>query len=360
MYLHKSVGKFLLGVVCVCCGFYSAYGTVAAGLVRITENSSGNFRLILQDGESARFLFNAEERGFYVNKPLHLCLYRKKMLRLRFYSPRPIRNVIVWGKWKGMEEQVKLAEFEVLPAFCEYFIPLLFTRSDVSYQTRSGKRIFVPEKRHAEDLETQIESDDPYYLKIVASKCKWHISFGAYQGKHWTPLLPAHAREAVAIALNLAYLFSSDEFARELFLREGEFYADNQRKQVDMEELYRQIFSLPALVYGHVTGVNGLGGGSVFGLAEWCYLEHYADDTGVTRTIFHEFAHCLGYNHTGNMTYENGLGKGWVALCSRLYTKMGVQGELPVYSRRFLSTRECHHLYGKDMQLATSEAVNRN
>lgn len=348
MRLHKSVGKLFLCITCVCSGIYCAYGTVSEGLVRMTENDrhSGAYQFILQDDESARLLFDSEERSFCVNQPLQLRLVRRKMLRLRFYSPRPVRNLIIWGKWEGMEEQVKLAEFEVLPAFSECVVPLIFTRSEAYYHTRSGKQILIPEKKHIEKFETEIECTDPYYLKVTSSKCKWRISFGAYQGKNWTPLLPAHAREAVAIALNLAYLFSSDEFTRELFARKGKLYSDNQLKPVDVEKLYDRIFELPALVYGHVVGVNGLGGGSVLGLAEWCYLEHYADDNSVTRTIFHEFAHCLGYNHSGNMTYENGLGKGWVALCSALYTQMSLREELPVYSRCFLSTRRCHHLYG--------------
>lgn len=322
-------------------------------MVHITERDgdSGVYRFILQDDESDRLLFNREERGFYVNEPLQVTLVRKKMLRVRFYSPRPVKNLVIWGKWKGMPEQVKLAEFERIPAFSECTVPLLFTRSDVCYETRSGNQVVVAKSRHVSDLETEIECADPYYCKIVSSKCRWHVSFGAYQGKHWTPLLPAHAREAVAIALNLSYLFSTEEFMRELFTAEGRLYADNNHTQVNVEKLYRQIFELPALVYGHVTGVNGLGGGSVFGLAEWCYLEHYADDNCVTRTIFHEFAHCLGYNHTGNMTYENGLGKGWVALCSALYTKMSVNEELPVYSRRFLSTRGCPYLYSVSASL---------
>lgn len=361
MWWNSLVGKLFLCFVCVTGEVNGVYAGKPVGTFRLTEKENGTemCRFILQDDEPSKVLFDEGQRSFYVNRPVQLRLRRKKELLLRFYSPRPVRNLIVWGKWKGMEEQVKLAEFELLPPFAEIPVPLLFTKNDAFYPTRSGGQLRV-KQCHVEELETEIECDDPYYLKIASSKCNWRVSFGEYRGKNWTPLLPAHAREAVAIALNLAYLFSSEEFVRELRTRQGKLYADNHRTEVDVEELYRRIFALKALVYGHVTGVNGLGGGSVFGLAEWCYLEHYADDTGVTRTIFHEFAHCLGYDHTGNMTYENGLGKGWVALCSRLYKKMGIQGELPVYSKRFLSTRECHHRYGKDMQLATSEAVSRN
>lgn len=353
MWVDWCAGKFLLCVVCGIFSFSVCSGKPVDGEIRIKPGNEydGMCRLMLQDSESSNVLFNPEERSFCVSEPLQVRLVRKRHLLVRFFSPRPVKNLVIWGKWKGIPEQVKLAEFEMLPAFAEYRFPVSCFLKGANFLTRSGCRIYVPEKRHIEDLETEIECADPYFRKITFTKCHWCISFGAYQGKNWTPLLPAHAREAVAIALNLSYLFSTDEFKRELFAAEGRLYADNNRTQVDVEKLYGRIFKLPALVYGHVTGVNGLGGGSVFGLAEWCFLEHYADDNCVTRTIFHEFAHCLGFDHSGNMTYENGLGKGWVALCSGLYTRMSVEGELPVYSRRFLSTRGCPYLYGVSVSL---------
>ena len=353
MWADRCVGKFGVCVVCVCWVFTVCNGKPVEGEMRIKpgDQYAEMCRLMLQDNESSKVLFDPEERSFYVNEPLQVRLVRKKHLLVRFFSPRPVKNLVIWGKWKGMPEQVKLAEFEELPAFAEYVLPMPCIRREAYFLTRSGQRIFVPERRQVEELETEIECADPYYCKVVSSKCRWRVSFGAYQGKNWTPLLPAHAREAVAIALNLAYLFSTEAFKRGLLAAEGSLYADNNCTPVDVEKLYDRIFELPALVYGHVTGVNGLGGGSVFGLAEWCYLEHYADDNCVTRTIFHEFAHCLGFSHSGNMTYENGLGKGWVALCSGLYTRMSIDEELPVYSRRFLSTRGCPFLYNVSASL---------
>ena len=39
------------------------------------------------------------------------------------------------------------------------------------------------------------------------------------------------------------------------------------------------------------------------GLGEYVYLTHYADDANGSDTPYHELAHCLGYGHSGNMTY---------------------------------------------------------
>ncbi|MDE6500441.1 MAG: hypothetical protein K2K83_07040, partial [Rikenella sp.] len=54
--------------------------------------------------------------------------------------------------------------------------------------------------------------------------------------------------------------------------------------------------------------------------------------------MFHEFAHCIGYSHNGNMTY--GGSTGWTALCGKVYAEMSVDKKLPIYSRRFMHTRK--------------------
>lgn len=348
MCFFKSKGRLLFCFLCMWAGALPVYAKVIPeGLIRVAEEDfpKGIYRCMLQDEESPKILFDEEERSFQVNEPLQLRITRKQEFLLRFYSPREIRNVTVWARYKNSGNKFKLAEFAVIPAFAEFRIPLPFLRTDCLFRTAEGKEIVVPSRQRGEELKTEIECSDSYYRKLLFTKCHWEISFGAYSGKNWTPLLPAHAREAVAVALNMAYLFSTDEFRTELMSYKEKLYKDNQRNKVDVERLYENIFKLPALVYGHVTGVNGLGGGSVFGLAEWCYLEHYPDDNCITHTLFHEFAHCLGYTHEGNMTYENGLGKGWVALCGELYRKMGMEERLPVYSRSFLKTRQNPRLY---------------
>lgn len=351
MCVMRRIGK--TGIFFLCVFMFSALcrgETVPAGLITVKEEDFGRdgYGFLLQDGESPEIMFDFSRRSFSVDRPLQMALTKDGKLSVRFYSPRSVRNVIVWLWCSSEKEWLKLAVFDVLPAFADFTIPLVSGGKDCWYETRSGTRAVVSLRRICKGKPlVEPECSDPYYRKLQIIRCRWKVCFGAYSGKNWRPLLPAHAREAVAVTLNIAYLFSTEEFREKLTAFRGRLFKDDRGTLVNVGKLYDNIFSLPVLMYGNVTGVNGLGGGHVLGLAEWCYLEHYADDKCVTHTIFHEFAHCLGYTHEGNMTYENGLGKGWVSMCGELYREMGMEKKLPVYSRKFLNTRASPQLYAR-------------
>ena len=120
--------------------------------------------------------------------------------------------------------------------------------------------------------------------------------------------------------------------------------------------LLANVLNHRGLTFGYTTGVMGLGGGTTFGMHEVCYLEHYADDKSITETIFHEFAHCVGYGHAGNMTYEQ-TGPGWITLCNNVYVALSLDKELPVYSRRFLHTRWSRNRYFDDIYVASKHII---
>lgn len=350
MWIKRKPGRggiFFFVCLCVCCGLCSGK-TVPSGLITVKKADWGRegYGLMLRDDEPPEVMFDAARRSFYADCPLQVALTREGKLSVRFYSPRGIRGVTVWLRCALPGERIKLAVFDSIPAFAEFDIPWRGEGKDCWYETSCGRKAVVSLRRmNKEKAVAEVECDDPYYRKLQAIRCRWKVGFGAYSGKNWRLLLPAHAREAVAVTLNLAYLFSTQEFREELSAWRGRLYRDNRKTPVNVEKLYENILRVPVLRYGNVTGVNGLGGGYVLGLAEWCYLEHYADDKCVTHTIFHEFAHCLGYTHEGNMTYENGLGRGWVSICGELYRRMCREKKLPVYSREFLNSRESPQLY---------------
>nr|DAE30261.1 MAG TPA: Phytase [virus sp. ct5rm7] len=323
------------------------------------DYDSDNTYYLLNDDEPSEVYFNNSQRSFYVNAPLQLTLDDDHYFQLRFYSPRKLSNVTIWAKIDGYEEAFRFMELEEIRPFQQLRIHIPFATKDLIAYTRSGKKIQIMANPYltGENLTFEVESDDPYYKKLQSIRCKWRITFSGYSGAgSWQyKLLPPHTREAVALALNMSYMFSSETF--ETALQEfGPLHSDNNKTLIDKDALLKKVFNHSGLCFGHCSGVNGLGGGGTYGLNEWCYLEHYADDKFETHTVFHELAHCFGYSHNGNMTYEQ-TGPGWITLCANVYLSMSLDKELPVYSRRFMHTRANKNRYGKDMIQASKYII---
>ncbi|WP_294600575.1 hypothetical protein [uncultured Rikenella sp.] len=315
-----------------------------------SDYNAENTYYLLNDDESPEVFFDRNQRNFSTMNPLQMTFGDDYYFQIRFYSPRALPNVTIWAKIDGYEEEFRLLSLDKLMPFQQLRVHLPLDTEDITARTRSGKTIKIMANPHlsAANFTFTVESDSPYWQTLKSITVDWNVWFGRYDPNHpnWKyPLHACHAREGVALALNLTYMFSTQEFESKVN-GWGPLYANADKKPIDRAALIKSARSKRGICYGLVSGsVVGLGGGSTFGLAEYVYFGHYGDDDAWPETAFHEFGHILGYGHGGNMTYYPQAEPGWTILGCQLYEKLSVEKKLPIYSRRFLHSRKSKSTY---------------
>ena len=315
---------------------------------------------ILTDDEDPSVYFDRSLRSFRTTSPLQVEVTAEQELHLRFYSPRKLSHVRIWASMPGVEEFL-LAELEEVAPFADIHRRLPFLDKDCQLLTRSGKKITIKANPHfqVKMLSLSASSSCPYWQTLQEIKVDWLVGFAYYDevypsgsayGEYFSAsrrMRPPHCREAVALALNNAYLMSSQTYRDKLFSLQGLLYTDDAAQNiVDTRSLYYNNIMGNKTLWMGLTTKAGLGGGWVWNGSIWSFLEsafltHYADDLGdpTHSVVWHEFGHILGYGHTGNMTFEK-YGVGWSEMTTVMYFQLGAEKRLPVYSRRFMHTRE--------------------
>lgn len=154
---------------------------------------------------------------------------------------------------------------------------------------------------------------------------------------NWGITTAKRIRMYIPAFINMAYLYSSDEFKNRFINFEYELY-DNKKVPIDRRVVYEKILADRKLTIGVVEKVEGLASPSIFGvhqrfLDESAPNKRYYDpnDTRTRENWAHEFGHVLGYSHDSNMTYksDNNKGHGYNEIVIKLYKEMLEAGELP-------------------------------
>lgn len=313
-----------------------------------------NRGLILQDDEPKSIFYNEAERSFYIHKPLQLSLTEDNELMSRFYSPVPIQNVSVWSSDKIYGERVLLAYYDSIPAFCDARFSFSNQMPVQEFTMESNSRIQLTpaEVRALATSGLELECNDPFMEKIKQIQAKWHIRFNSFGGDpdawngapagNWMGIRPVHIRESIAIWLNAGYMFTLPEYEQELLAYQGLIWGNGGATDiVDVTTIIPAITRHSGFNVGLVytgNGVNGLGGGRTWGVAQSVYLQHYSSkyNAGV---IFHELGHCIGYSHSSGMTYGPWAGE----LTSGFY--INNLESLPVNSRNHLNSNTNPNIY---------------
>lgn len=293
--------------------------------------------------EPREVFYNNELRSFNPNKPLQVSMTEGGNLLVKLYSPVSVAGVSVYAVIAS-HPSVKflLARFNNIYAFMDAEFALPFSSPNIVV-TVDGRIVELPAMPDLdpEDIEFFVESSDPLMAKVATINSNWTVNFSSYQADqghaYWRHMTPELCRHGVALALNMAYMFSSDEFNKRLNDYDG-LLTDNNGTAINLDLLREKIRTHSGLTLGRVEGVGGLGGGRTYGLADYCYRQVYWDweenpldnpHTYVRQAMFHEYGHCLGYSHESTMTY----GDQWTVLCAECFVELGSKGSLPVCSK---------------------------
>lgn len=374
----KKIGLFAAACLCAVLGSCSEEkldtppggNPDAAGLSGLIHMASPedytaeNHIIMLQDDEPESIFLDPAQRSFDPRRPVQVSVTGNRELQLRAYSPRRIRDLKVWASIEGYPDEFLLARFDIVPPFLEFRTAIPFVSADKEYTTATGKTILILKNPHLgpDDLSLRIECEDPYYKKFAAIKTTWSIRFSNFEypnHPYWLAMNPAHCREAVAMSLNMAYLFSTQEYQDSLRVNDRRF-VDNALNALSAETLLSQSLTRPSFAWGTLHIQGGLGGGGTLGLQDVCFLGHYADDVSDNMALFHEFGHGMGYGHGSNTVISESGGKySWRQMCQSIYLRQSLAKELPVYSRRFMHSRRNHYDQWSDNRLAYFGAAGR-
>ena len=374
MFIRNSIAKIRLFAAAGLCILFCncseekldttlAVNPDAAGLsghIHMTSTqdyTSENHIIMLQDDEPESIFLDPAQRSFDPRRPVQVSVTENRELQLRAYSPRRIRDLKVWASVEGYPDEFLLAQFDIVPPFLEFRTPVPFVSADKEYTTAAGKTILILKNPHlgSEDLALRIECEDPYYKKFAAIKTTWSISFSNFEypnHPYWLAMNPAHCREAVAMSLNMAYLFSTQEYQDSLRVNDHRF-VDNALNTLSAETLLSQSLTRPSFAWGTLHVQGGLGGGGTLGLQDVCFLGDYAEYKSDNMALFHEFGQGMGYAHGNNTVISESGGKySWRQMCQSIYLRLSLTKELPVYSRRFMHSRRNHYDQWSDNRLA--------
>lgn len=314
------------------------------GEIKVNESSytADNSSIMFMESEPASMITT---RRFKVDEPLNVSIDTPdKKLVTRLFAPVELRDTEIWIKFKKYgDKYFLLAHYGIIHPFQESKIDIPVMFKQCKFTGEDGEQVWIPAQ---EDLSMSncelkiVYSDSPYIQKIKTIKCHWEIGFQkASANTELSPkvlkMTPDIARHICALAVNVAYMFSTDYFQSELDKLNGLY--DDMRIPINKTALMNKLFSKEKFEFG-ILEYNILAEGLTvdfyrISMYQEYYTFFYMDRVSRQARIafFHEFGHGLGYGHNSNMTLtENGGESLWPPFCMDRFQELCYMGDLPV------------------------------
>lgn len=296
-------------------------GTDEFGTVRVydKDRNAKNSSKFFQDPTDAFHRYNEiASHTFKMNELLQLKFTENKMTA-RFYSLIGVKDVKVYAKRPTDHEFFEVAWFESIAALEERTVTLSSNLENRLYRTESGGIVFIDQL--GSDLSYKYASEDPHMKKLAALKWPCRVAFRKPVGgdtlstnAQILPFRAIHAREAIALWTNVAFMYSHPKWEELMLEKEKESpFLENGIETSIKNNFFPKVFNDKAEHYitlhvynvaGALAGLANIGNGDLLGLRQQIYSEiHYMDSSdprkGYTFAPI-EYSHTLGFGDNGD------------------------------------------------------------
>ncbi|GAD78172.1 YncE family protein [Vibrio azureus] len=309
---------------------------------------------VFTNNESFDLITNPSLRSARVNELVHTTFVDNNTVQITNYNAKTVTNVDLEARINGINKWFVLGNIDQIPPFTRITLPVTAFGNIGLYNSKNGDGVFdithimMGEDNFNQLLKTSFSSKtDKFVQKLQKIKPRWSIQtvdFTGGEGNNWLKMSPLHAREALIMLTNFAYMASSEEFKlfwfnfSEMFGNGEEMFGNAGRvegpggyfKPEDYEYYYNGMMNRDYLRIGAVKQVLGYGNVGFTGVSETFYYQHYYGYYGV---LAHEFGH--GFD--GTQLYIDGSGFASSAFGFQpLMTELGMylirKGDIPYLS----------------------------
>ncbi|MDE6078560.1 MAG: hypothetical protein K2G35_00695 [Duncaniella sp.] len=313
--------------------------------IRPKDYYNYNADLMMMEDEPMAVLHDNNHRRFQVCRPLTVSTWENNM-RVRLFSAGAVENVDIYANFPSLGiDSVHIAHMTSVHPLLDMLVPMPFIERDCQYFTKDGRRVTIPKMNSLpSDIQWSYTTTDAYLNQLAALKFQnWYAWCPAYEDWYSfygrTPTCDI-IRHAYMVNQCMAIMFDSEEFYTRLEENTGKY--NNNGNMLTNEDIINRIYNTSGFGWGScnpASGAEGWGGGSTMIFMSYYFQNFYPGvstnkpHTWDRECLFHEHGHCLGFSHTGNMTY----GTLWVSLTSNAYVECYLHGKMPYGHPSFIN-----------------------
>lgn len=286
-----------------------------------------NSSLMFQDNEAVGVM-TSESRVYSIAQVIRVKTVDEKTIEVSNFAPFDIENATILATIEGVG-QVQLFKIKKIRAHATQTMKYPFVEGTSLFLDIDNKVVDLSQYKTTGVDPTKISFDFTGDSEIIIGlkklkALKWTIRYYDYDpnndpNNNWEPITAKDIRRFSGLMINMGIVFVSDKF-KQAFLNEQIIGNDGTTvlTMAEKEKVYNSILSHPRFNCGKVTNVSGLGGGATLGYAEHILHDYIKIDAG--NLMAHEVGHCVGFNHSSNMTYPktiNNVSTGFSPVMSR-------------------------------------------